>query len=229
MSLSQPTIARTPQHIRQVNYRSFEREDGLWDIEAELLDTKAIDLPRPNGEGIRKAGDPIHHMLIRVTVNTKLVVQAIEASMQAHPVQGCPAALDAMQRMVGCSMARGWRKAIETNLAGITGCTHMRELLNNMATATFQSIVSAFSTTPDQPRLTWGAVQAGVLMAPPSCSTTRSLLAGTFQMAKAQPLPRRPLQVQKNKHIPRYAPFSNPRRQHCCPPWGTISLLWLIA
>lgn len=151
MPLSQPTIARTPQHIRQVNYRSFEREDGLWDIEAELLDTKAIDLPRPNGEGIRKAGDPIHHMLIRVTVNTKLVVQAIEASMQAHPIQGCPAALDAMQRMVGCSMARGWRKAIETNLAGITGCTHMRELLNNMATATFQSIVSAFSTTPDQP------------------------------------------------------------------------------
>lgn len=151
MPLSQPTIARTPQHIRQVNYRSFEREDGLWDIEGELLDTKAIDLPRPNGEGIRKAGDPIHHMLIRLTVNTQLVVQAIEACMQAHPVQGCPAALDAMQRMVGCSMARGWRKAIETNLAGITGCTHMRELLNNMATATFQSIVSAFSTTPDQP------------------------------------------------------------------------------
>lgn len=151
MPLSQPTITRTPQHIRQVNYRSFEREDGLWDIEGELLDTKAIDLPRPNGEGIRKAGDPIHHMLIRVTVNTQLVVQAIEACMQAHPVQGCPAALDAMQRMVGCSMARGWRKAIETNLAGITGCTHMRELLNNMATATFQSIVSAFSTTPDQP------------------------------------------------------------------------------
>ncbi|MEG0412260.1 MAG: DUF2889 domain-containing protein [Comamonas sp.] len=151
MPLSQPTIARTPQHIRQVNYRSFEREDGLWDIEGELLDTKAIDLPRPNGEGIRKAGDPIHHMLIRVTVNTQLVVQAIEACMQAHPVQGCPVALDAMQRMVGCSMARGWRKAIETNLAGITGCTHMRELLNNMATATFQSIVSAFSTTPDQP------------------------------------------------------------------------------
>lgn len=144
-------MARTPQHIRQVNFRSYEREDGLWDIEGELLDTKAIDLPRPNGEGIRKAGDPIHHMLIRVTVNTALVVQSIEASMEAHPVQGCPDALDAMQRMVGCSMARGWRKAIDANLAGVAGCTHMRELLQNMATATFQSIVSAFSTTPDQP------------------------------------------------------------------------------
>ena len=151
MPLSTPTVARTPQHIRQVNFRSYERADGLWDIEGELLDTKAIDLPRPNGEGIRKAGDPIHHMHIRVTVNTQLVVQAIEASMEAHPVQGCPAALDAMQRMVGCSMARGWRKSIDANLAGVAGCTHMRELLQNMATAAFQSIVSAFNTAPDQP------------------------------------------------------------------------------
>lgn len=151
MPLSTPTVARTPQHIRQVNFRSYERADGLWDIEGELLDTKAIDLPRPNGEGIRKAGDPIHHMHIRVTVNTQLVVQAIEAAMEAHPVQGCPAALDAMQRMVGCSMARGWRKSIDANLAGVAGCTHMRELLQNMATAAFQSIVSAFHTAPDQP------------------------------------------------------------------------------
>jgi hypothetical protein len=151
MPLSTPTVARTPQHIRQVNFRSYERADGLWDIEGELLDIKAIDLPRPNGEGIRKAGDPIHHMHIRVTVNTQLVVQAIEAAMQAHPVQGCPAALDAMQRMVGCSMARGWRKSIDANLAGVAGCTHMRELLQNMATAAFQSIVSAFHTAPDQP------------------------------------------------------------------------------
>ena len=151
MPLSTPTVARTPQHIRQVNYHSFERADGLWDIEGELIDTKAIDVPRVNGEGMRKAGEPIHHMLIRVTVDPQLVVHAIEAQMDAHPVQGCPGALDAMQRMVGCSMARGWRKAIETNLAGIAGCTHMRELLQNMATAAFQSIVSAFSTNPDQP------------------------------------------------------------------------------
>lgn len=151
MSLSVPTVSRTPQHIRQVNYRSFEREDELWDIEGELLDTKATDQPRPSGKGIRKAGEPIHHMLIRVTVNKELVVQSIEAVMNAHPIQGCPGALEAMQRMVGCSMARGWRKSIESNLAGITGCTHMRELLNNMATAAFQSVVSAFSVASDQP------------------------------------------------------------------------------
>lgn len=151
MPLSSPTVARTPQHIRQVHFRSFKRADGLWDIEGELLDMKAVDTPRANGEGVRKAGDPIHHMLIRTTVDTRLVVHAIEASMEAHPIQGCPGALAAMQRMVGCCMARGWRKSIESNLAGVAGCTHMRELLQNMATAAFQSIVSAFDSAPDQP------------------------------------------------------------------------------
>lgn len=151
MPLSTPTVARNPQHIRTVNFRSFERADGLWDIEGELIDTKAIDQPRPHSQNIRKAGEPIHHMLIRLTINTQLVVQAVEASMEAHPLQGCPGALEAMQRMVGCSMARGWRKSIERNLAGIAGCTHMRELLQNMATAAFQSVVSAFQTSPDQP------------------------------------------------------------------------------
>lgn len=151
MPLSNPTVARSPQHIRQVNYRSFERDDGLWDIEGELLDTKAIDTPRPSGKGMRKAGEPIHHMWIRVTVTPELVVQSIDACMDAHPIDGCPGALAAMQRMVGCSMAKGWRKSIEANLAGIVGCTHMRELLQNMATAAFQSVVAAFSASADQP------------------------------------------------------------------------------
>lgn len=72
--------------------------------------------------------------------------------MDAHPLGECPLALPAMQRMVGCSMARGWRKAIEANLGHIEGCTHMRELLFNMATAAFQSVNQAFARPQsDQP------------------------------------------------------------------------------
>lgn len=158
MPLSAPTIDRQPRHIRSVRYQSFERSDGLWDVEGELIDTKAMDVPRL-GSGIFRAGEPIHHMHIRVTVDTRLVVHAIEAAMDAHPIQGCPAALDAMQRMVGCCMAKGWRKAIEANLGKVAGCTHMRELLMNMATAAFQSIGAAFSTGGDTPPLFLGKCQ----------------------------------------------------------------------
>ena len=146
-----PSVARSPRHIRRLHFQSYLREDGLWDIEGELLDTKAIDIPRRNGKEVRKAGDPIHHMLIRVTINEELTVLAIEAAMDAHPLGGCPAALGAMQKMVGCSMRRGWRKSIESNLGGVVGCTHMRELLQNMATAAYQSIVGAFTTDPTEP------------------------------------------------------------------------------
>ena len=151
MPLSAPAVARTPQHIRRIHFNSFIRDDGLWDVEGELLDTKAVDVPFVNRAGIRKAGDPIHHMWIRTTITPQLEVVAIEATMDAHPLGGCPAALEGMQKMVGCNMARGWRKSIEANLGQVAGCTHMRELLQSMATAAFQSINAAFSSAPDQP------------------------------------------------------------------------------
>ncbi|NDF80067.1 MAG: DUF2889 domain-containing protein, partial [Betaproteobacteria bacterium] len=37
----------------------------------------------------------------------------------------------------------GWRKTIEAHLGGVAGCTHLREMLFNMATAAYQTIPSA--------------------------------------------------------------------------------------
>lgn len=148
-----PAAARQLQHVRRVHYQGFERADGLWDIEGELHDSKAYDAPAyRDASRQRLAGEPIHHMWLRVTVNHELVVQAIEVAMDAHPLRECPQAQPALQRMVGCSMARGWRQAIQQHLGGVAGCTHLRELLFNLATAAFQSVPSVFaSPDPNQP------------------------------------------------------------------------------
>ena len=45
-----------------------------------------------------------------------------------------------MQRMVGVAMGPGWRQAIERELGGVKGCTHLRELLFNLATAAYQTV-----------------------------------------------------------------------------------------
>ncbi len=141
-----PPAARTARHIRRVTYQGFEREDGLWDIEGELHDSKTQDTPHiRNASRTRLAGEPIHHMRLRVTIDRKLVVHAIEAAMDAHPLGGCPEALASIQSMVGTSMTHGWRKAIQTNLGGVAGCTHIRELLFNLATAAFQTLPAAFN------------------------------------------------------------------------------------
>jgi len=143
MPLSAP-VPRKTSHIRRVTYQGYEREDGLWDMEAELHDSKAHDMPSFRHQGVRLAGDPIHHMWLRVTIDRQLVVHAIEAAMDAHPLQDCPQARPALQGMVGACMARGWRQAIAQHMGGVASCTHLRELLFNMATAAFQTLPAAF-------------------------------------------------------------------------------------
>lgn len=148
-----PPAPRTLKHVRRVNYQGFERDDGLWDIEGELHDSKAYDATSfrdPTKQ--RLAGEAIHHMWLRVTVNRQLVVQAIDVAMDSHPLQGCTEAQTALQHMVGCSMARGWRQSIQKHLGGVASCTHLRELLFNLATAAFQSVPAVFSSShPDEP------------------------------------------------------------------------------
>ena len=91
-------------------------------------------------------------MWLRVTIDRKLVVHAIEAAMDAHPLQDYPQARPALQGMVGACMARGWRQAIAQHMGGVASCTHLRELLFNMATAAFQTLPAAFGGgDPDTP------------------------------------------------------------------------------
>lgn len=126
-------------HRRAVTYRGYERDDGLWDLEAELLDAK--DYPITMFErGELAPGAPIHGMALRVTVDDDFVIRAIATSMDDTPLPECGAAVDPMQAMVGVTMGRGWRQAIERALGATRGCAHLRELLFNMATVAFQTI-----------------------------------------------------------------------------------------
>lgn len=142
MPLSAPQN-RQLASTRETLFRCFRRDDGLWDIEGELRDYKQEPFT-VRGSRTWQAGEFIHHMLIRVTIDQSMCVHAIEAVMEARPHGICNEALAAMQRMVGCTMGRGWRKAIDHHLGRVEGCTHMRELLFNMATAAFQTMTSVF-------------------------------------------------------------------------------------
>lgn len=133
---SQP---RRQVNTRQTVFRCFRREDGLWDIEGELLDIKHERFSIYN-ERSWEPGEPIHQMVIRATIDDDTVVREIAVAMEAYPQGICQQAMASMQRMVGCTMGRGWRKAIDQHMGKVQGCTHLRELLFNMATAAFQGM-----------------------------------------------------------------------------------------
>ena len=138
MAISPPKT-RLLTHTRHIEFKGYLREDGLWDIEAEMADTREhAYLTR---EGVEVAPPSrFHNMLLRVTLDERMVIQALESAMPATPFPECTKAEDPMQRLVGARLGRGWRKAIDEALGGVQGCTHMRELLFNVATAAFQTI-----------------------------------------------------------------------------------------
>lgn len=150
MPLSPPSPRRL-LHTRQVFYEGFERDDGLYDIEARLIDTKPTDFV-VEGERRWQADEPIHGMSIRLSIDRDYVVRAIEVSMDHVPHGECVAAEPPMQSIVGCCLRKGWRAAIEERLGKVRGCAHLRELLFNMGTVAFQSLVSWTSPrTTDTP------------------------------------------------------------------------------
>lgn len=146
--LSAP-VARTHLHDRRTVFRGYRRDDGLWDIEAELHDSKTSPFTIPD-ERSWAPGEPIHGMAIRLTVDAATVVQAVEVAMDHVPHDPCPKAMAPLQRLVGSSLARGWRKSIEQHLGGIESCAHLRELLFNMATAAFQTMAPSMARIDHQ-------------------------------------------------------------------------------
>lgn len=140
MSDLPPPAPRRPLHTRRICFEGFLREDGLWDIDCELCDTKSTAIPACNGAA-RQAGEPLHHLRVRLTIDDGFTIRAVQTGVASVPYNECHlAAADPMQKLVGLTMGPGWRKQIEGAIGGVAGCTHYRELVFNAATAAFQMV-----------------------------------------------------------------------------------------
>lgn len=129
---------RTRYHTRAFRYECYRRDDGLWDIDAELSDVK--DYPYALHRGMLPPFEPVHRMQIRLTVDDGLTIRGIKATSLNTPFDECHDASEPMQSMVGVTIGAGWRMEIERRIGGVKGCTHLRDLLFNAANAAFQSV-----------------------------------------------------------------------------------------
>lgn len=139
MSLAEP-VARRKIHTRTITLEGYRRDDGLWDIEACLVDTKAYEFSTVE-RGTIVPGEPLHKMLMRLTVDDSLTVQDVEASTEYAPYRICPAITGNFKRLVGLKIGAGWTRAVRERVGGVEGCTHHVELLGPLATVAFQTIV----------------------------------------------------------------------------------------
>lgn len=145
-----PAAPRAPIHNRTIVCQGYRREDGLWDIEGRLVDTKSYAY-KNEWRGFIEPGDPVHEMLVRLTLDDKLTVVAIECATENSPFALCPDILPKYQQLVGERIGAGWTRRIRSLAGGAEGCIHQSELLSVLATVALQTIGPVLAREKNNP------------------------------------------------------------------------------
>jgi hypothetical protein len=119
--------------------KGYYREDGLFDFEARIVDTKTYTYETPR-TGLVGAGYPVHDMSIRLSVDHSLTVRDVEAVIDVQPYGTCSDVLGNYQKLIGLQMGPGWSKRVRQVIGGVLGCTHIGDLLGPLATVAFQTM-----------------------------------------------------------------------------------------
>ncbi len=112
------------------------------------MDSRTADVRLASG--LRAAGDPIHDLWLRITVDTQFTIVDADAASDAVPYPGyCDTIGDAYRQLVGLNLMQGFRHAVRERLGGRAGCTHLTELASILPTATLQAFAGTVMPTRD--------------------------------------------------------------------------------
>jgi hypothetical protein len=126
------------RHRRAIRLEAFERDDGLWDIEACLTDEKSRDFLLATG--IRPNGLPIHELWLRITIDRDLTIVGAEAASDWSPYGDlCAASNPVYRKLIGLNLLKNFRREANQLLRGAVGCTHLTELCGVLPTVAIQA------------------------------------------------------------------------------------------
>jgi hypothetical protein len=138
VSLAPPAAPRKPLHLRRISCEGFLREDGLIDIEGLLIDTKPLPVQLVNKS--LAAGEPIHQMRVRLTIDRERCIVDAQAWSEHTPYPDCMEVEAGYRKLIGMRIEPGFTLAVKRLFRGTLGCSHMTELLPPMASTAFQTM-----------------------------------------------------------------------------------------
>ncbi len=143
MTLPPAAAQRQLKHRRRLDVQVLARGEGLWEVDATLVDLRPTDTLMANS--LRPAGTPLHDMLLRLVVNERfdILEAGSETRWMPYPAQ-CGEHGDAYSRLVGLNLMQDFRRRLRERVGGVLGCTHITELAQVLPTA----VVQAFAGGP---------------------------------------------------------------------------------
>lgn len=172
--LPEASSPREVWHQRRIACTGYARADGLWDIEAELVDTKGHVMVTGDRPHIAP-GEPLHHFQLRLTIDSGLTIRHAQARTLAAPAWSCPEIAAAYGQLEGMRIGGGFLAEVRERFKGVAGCTHLSELIGPLATTAIQTLGPLMAEREQAAR---AAVPVGMPMPRPkmlnSCHTYRS-------------------------------------------------------
>jgi hypothetical protein len=133
-------VKRKLMHRRCIESYGFLRDDGLWDIEANMKDIKSYHVNREFDDSLVPEGSPFHDISVRLTLDDTFLIKEVSVSMDAFPFPSCGGAAPNFSILKGTRIGPGWGRWLKKTFSGKVGCTHVLELFPVVATTAFQTM-----------------------------------------------------------------------------------------
>src|SRR5260221_787162 len=110
------------RHTRSLcDWSSDVCSSDLWDIEAHLTDIKNHDFSLKTG--VRRAGQPVHSMWVRISIDRHMNIVDASASSDAVPYAGgCETIAPAYRKLIGMNLMKRFRNAAHEILCAVMAC-----------------------------------------------------------------------------------------------------------
>ena len=139
------SVSREKKHQRKIDCEGYLRSDGLWDIDVHMVDTRTYDCTYDefHRDGVIRAGEPVHDMWLRFTIDLDFLIHDVHAASDQTPFSICPRAAGAMREIIGLRIGYGWMKQVRERIGTDKSCTHLMDLLGQLAATAYQTLHAA--------------------------------------------------------------------------------------
>lgn len=143
-------------HSRIIDIKTRRYSSDKIEVRACLKDT------RPTGRLWFKPEAIIHHMVVRLIINSKLVIEKAEFSTLKAPYLECSSHAVSPEKLVGISLQKGFTKNVMDIYGGVQGCSHILTILTNLAPAVRQGFVFTLKFPEEERNMTPDSLVATV-------------------------------------------------------------------
>ena len=141
-------LGREQVHTRQITCKAYRRRDGWWEVEGSVYDQKAEEVAFRSRPAL-PAGGTMHQLSLKLIIDNDYTIHGAEATTTTAPWPACGETDSAYRRLIGLRIGPGFSQQVREHLGGPRGCTHLNDLLGQVANTYMQA------SWPDRMKRLW--------------------------------------------------------------------------